>query len=192
MQARQRRAWGRRLGLRDKSLVLLRQQEKVRLSKEICSVEADKSNLAWSRLAIGEDLGFHWFDDDEEWANNFWEVHDRQEQERVQKEHLDRFEALLAEVQVEAEAGAGRSLLETISGLFWKRFRARVGNDFGSLLETIFSLETIPGLFWKRLKTISGSGWKHLLHQFLTPLFFDLAHYKRESTLNVSKIPALL
>ena len=117
MQARRRRAWGRRLGRRDKSLVLLRQQEKIRWSKEICSVEAGKSNLAWSRLAI-EDLGFHWFDDDEEWANIFWEVHDRQEQERVQKEHLDRFEALLAEVQVEAEAGAGRSLLETISGLF--------------------------------------------------------------------------
>ena len=52
MKARRRRAIGRRLRRRDESLVLLRQQEKERLSKERhCSVEAELSNLAWARLS---------------------------------------------------------------------------------------------------------------------------------------------
>jgi len=89
------------------SLVLLGQQEQERLSKERkCSIEAELSNLAWARMSCGADLGFHWFDHDGIWANSFWEFNDIREQERVQKEHLDRFAALLGDAEVAAEAAA--------------------------------------------------------------------------------------
>ena len=57
-------------------------------------------------MSSGADLGFHWFDHDEIWANNLWEFDDIREQERIQKEHLDRFAALLGDAEVAAEAAA--------------------------------------------------------------------------------------
>ena len=62
------------------------------------------------------DIGFHWFDHDEIWANTFWEFNDIREQERIQKEHLDRFGALLGDAEVAAEAAA-------VSDDVWEQLR---------------------------------------------------------------------
>jgi hypothetical protein len=86
---------------------LLCQQKQERLSKKRqCIAEAELSNLAWARMSSGADLSFHWFDHDEIWANNLWEFDDIREQERIQKEHLDRFAALLGDAEVAVEAAA--------------------------------------------------------------------------------------
>jgi hypothetical protein len=62
------------------------------------------SNSAWSRLSNGEDVGFHWYDDDEIWAASFWDTYDVREQECAQQEHLDRLTALLGDAEAAESA----------------------------------------------------------------------------------------
>jgi hypothetical protein len=75
MRARRRRAIRRLHQRREKMLLILRQKEQLTLRKERqCEAEMELSNSAWSRLSSGEDIGFHWYDDDEILAASFWDA----------------------------------------------------------------------------------------------------------------------
>ena len=132
MKARRRRAIGRLHQRREKLLVILRQKEHLKLMKERqCEAEMELSNSAWSRLSNDEDIGFHWYDDDEIWAASFWDAYEVRELERAQQEHLDRLNALLGDAEAAAEAAAvpddvwEQLQLDTVGPVRWKQ---AVGN----------------------------------------------------------------
>ena len=132
MKARRRRAIGRLHQRREKLLVILRQKEHLKLMKERqCEAEMELSNSAWSRLSNNEDIGFHWYDDDEIWAASFWDAYEVRELERAQQEHLDRLNALLGDAEAAAEAAAvpddvwEQLQLDTVGPVRWKQ---AVGN----------------------------------------------------------------
>ena len=126
--------------MREKLLVVLRQKEHLKLMKERqCEAEMELSNSAWSRLSNDEDVGFHWYDDDEIWAASFGDAYEVREQERAQQEHLDRFTALLGDAEAAAEAAAvpdgvwEQLQLDTVGPVRWKQ---AVGN---MSLQTVYN-----------------------------------------------------
>ena len=87
-------ASGRQVALSKRMARHFRAYEQLKLSLERTSPEEDLARDAWHQLESAT-LGFHWFESDEAWANQYWEA-----SERIQREaQVRRLTSMLNQVE---------------------------------------------------------------------------------------------